>query len=216
MLRRLWLRLQVYGVAVLMTGDPGSALPEAVENRSSHKGSVRGAFRRLKPLWILLFVVGLAGAALTIAADFATLRSVKVLTASCGDLADPSLRDACVTKGHEEHLYALVLIGLAAVVMLWGAVFGRSRPAAGAVALLGAAVLVIALATDVPKVHKTGVLGQQFEEAHAAAGPGLWMEIAGGALLFVTGVVAFVARRPEGSREQRRRRERRRARASSG
>src|SRR5437764_2924466 len=161
-----------------MTGDPGNALPEAAENRSSRMAAVRG----LKPLWIVLLVAGLVGAILTIAADFATLRSVKVLTASCSDLADPRLRDTCVTTGHEEHSYALVLIGVAALVMVWGATAGRSRPAGGALALLGAAVLVIALVTDVPDIHKTGVLGQQFDEAHAEAGPGLWMETAGGAL----------------------------------
>lgn len=200
MLRRLWLRLQVYGVAVLMTGDPGNALPEAAENRSSRFVLVRG----LKPLWIVLLVGGLVGAILTIGADFVTLRSVKVLTASCNDLADPSLRDSCVTKGHEEHAYALVLIGLAALVMVWGATSGRSRPAAAALAVLGVAVLVITLGLDVPKVHKTGVLGDRFEEAHAQAGPGLWMETAGGALLFVTGAVALAAR-PRARRRRRRR-----------
>jgi hypothetical protein len=203
-LRRLSLRLQVYGVDVLMTGESGSALSETAENRSSRAASVRAGFSRLKPLWILLLGLGLAGAVLTIAADFATLRSVKVLTASCGDLADPALRGSCVTHGHEEHSYALVLIGAAALVMLWGATFGRSRPAAAAVALLGAAVLVIALVTDVPDIHKTGVLGQRFEAAHAQAGPGLWMEITGGALLFVTGAVGTAAR----PRPRRRRRAR--------
>jgi hypothetical protein len=199
-----------------MTGDPGKALPEAGGNSSSRTGAVRAAFSRSGPLWTVLLIAGMVGAVLVIAADFATLRSVKVLTASCSDLADPSLRGSCVTHGYEEHSYALVLIGSASLVMTWGATIGRSRPAAAALAVLGAAVLVIALATDVPDIHKTGVLGDRFESATAEAGPGLWMEIAGGALVFVTGIVALAATRPARSwRAERERRKRREARMSA-
>src|SRR5437867_3257123 len=119
-----------------MTGDPGNALPETAENRSSRSAAGRGVFRTLKPLWIALLLAGLVGAVLTIAADFATLRSVKVLTASCDDLADPALRGSCLTRGHEEHSWALVLIGLVALAMVWGSVIGRSRPASIALAVL--------------------------------------------------------------------------------
>ena len=56
--------------------------------------------------------MAVAGALLMIASEFATLRSVKVLTASCSDLAEPSLRGSCVTHGGEEHSYALVLLGV--------------------------------------------------------------------------------------------------------
>jgi hypothetical protein len=130
-----------------------------------------------------------------VVSEFATLRSVKVLTASCNDLADPSLRGSCVTHGGEEHAYALVLLGVVAGLMAWGAAFGKSRPAAIALIAIGAAVLAIAFLTDVPDIHKTGVLGERFDSAHATAGPGLWLEIAGGALVLVAGVVATTARR---------------------
>ena len=131
-----------------------------------------------------------------IASEFATLRTVKVLTASCNDLADPSLRGACVTHGYEEHSYALVLMGVVTLLMTYGAAIGRSRPAAGALIVIGAAVVAIALLTDVPDIHKTGVLGDRFDSAHAQAGPGLWMEIAGGALVLLAGVLATAAPRP--------------------
>jgi hypothetical protein len=147
--------------------------------------------------------MAVAGALLMIASEFATLRSVKVLTASCSDLAEPSLRGSCVTHGGEEHSYALVLLGVVSILMAWGATFGRSRPAGAALALLGAAVLAIALLTDVPDIHKTGVLGDRFESAHAVAGPGIWMEIAGGALVFAAGVIA-TSIRPARSRKRRR------------
>jgi hypothetical protein len=200
-----------------MTERPGKALPEAASDPSSRNRAGRGLFGSPDPLWIGLLAAGLAAALLMIAAEFTTLRSVSVLTASCSDLADPSLRGSCVTIGHEEHSYALVLIGVVTLVMACGATLGRSRPAAAALALLGAAVLLIALAIDVPHVHRTGVLGARFESAHAEPGPALWLEIAGGALAFATGIVATVAlprRRGRKDRQRRKRREERlRARA---
>jgi hypothetical protein len=69
---------------------------------------------------------------------------------------------------------------------------------------IGAAVLAIALGTDVPDIHKTGVLGQRFDSAHAQAGPGLWMEMAGGGLVLAAGAMATAA--AGGQRRRRRRR----------
>jgi hypothetical protein len=175
-----------------MTEGPGNPLPETAENRSSRFP----AFRRLEPVWIAVLVLGLAGAVLMVVSEFSTLRSVKVLTASCSDLAEPSLRGSCVTHGGEEHSYALVLMGVVAALMTYGAAVGRSRPAGLALLAIGAAVVAIALLTDVPDIHKTGVLGERFESAKAEAGPGLWMEIAGGALVLAAGAVATTARRP--------------------
>ena len=174
-----------------MTGESGNPLPETAENRSSRSA----AFRRLEPVWTAVLVLGILGAILMVVSEFATLRSVKVLTASCSDLADPSLRGSCVTHGGEEHAYALVLLGVVAGLMAWGAALGRSRPAGVALIAIGAAVVAIALLTDVPDIHKTGVLGERFDSAKATAGPGLYMEIIGGALVFAAGVMAAMARR---------------------
>src|SRR3954449_252882 len=127
-----------------MTGESSKALPETAENRSSRFA----ALGRLGAARIVVLLLGSLGAVLMIVSEFATLRSVKVLTASCSDLADPSLRGSCVTRGGEEHSYALVLLGIVAALMAWGAVAGASRPAAFAMIGIGAAVVVIALATD--------------------------------------------------------------------
>jgi hypothetical protein len=174
-----------------MTGESSKPLPETAENRSSRFPS----FRRLEPVWGAVLTLALLGAILMVVSEFATLRSVKVLTASCSDLADPTLRGSCVTHGGEEHSYALVLMGIVTALMAWGAVVGRSRPAGVALIAIGAAVVAIALLTDVPDIHKTGVLGERFDSAHATAGPGLWLEIAGGALVLMAGVMASTARR---------------------
>src|SRR3954451_155172 len=174
-----------------MTGESGNPLPETAENRSSRFAP----FRRLEPVWTAVLVLGLIGAILMVVSEFATLRSVKVLPASCSDLADPSLRGSCVTHGGEEHAYALVLLGIIAGLMAWGTALGRSRPAGIALIAIGAAVVAIALLTDVPDIHKTGVLGERFDSAKATAGPGLYMEIIGGALVLAAGVMAAMARR---------------------
>jgi hypothetical protein len=174
-----------------MTGESGNPLPETAENRSSRFA----AFRRVEPVWTVVLLLGLTGAVLMVVSEFTTLRSVKVLTASCSDLADPSLRSSCVTHGGEEHAYALVLMGIVAGLMAWGAAIGRSRPAGLALLAIGIAVVAIALITDVPDIHKTGVLGERFDSAHAQAGPGLWLEIAGGALALAAGAMASVVRR---------------------
>lgn len=174
-----------------MTGESGKTLPETAENRSSRFAP----FRRLEPVWAAVLVLAVVGAICMIAAEFTTLRSVKVLTASCSDLADPSLRGSCVTRGGEEHGYALVLMGIVAVLMAWGAAVGRSRPAALALIVIGAAVVAIALVTDLPDIDKTGVLGERFDSAKAEAGPALWLELAGGALVAVAGAMAAAARR---------------------
>ena len=184
-----------------MTEESGNPLPETAENRSSRFA----AFRRLEPVWTAVLVLGLVAAILMVVSEFATLRSVKVLTASCSDLADPSLRGSCVTHGGEEHSYALVLMGLVTALMAWGAAFGRSRPAAFALVAIGAAVLAIAFLTDVPDIHKTGVLGERFDSAHATPGPALYTEIIGGALALAAGVVALTARPRTLKRRTRRR-----------
>jgi hypothetical protein len=174
-----------------MTGESGNPVPETAENRSSRSR----AFRRLEPVWIAVLLLGLTGAVLMAASEFFTLRSVTVVTASCSDLAQAADRGACVTRGHEEHAYALVLMGIVAALMSWGAAVGHSRPAAIALLAIGAAVVAIALLTDVPDIHKTGVIGERFDSAKAGPGPGLWMEIAGGALVLVAGAMAVVGRR---------------------
>src|SRR4051794_5589038 len=66
-LRRCAFRLQVYGVAVLMTGESGKPLPETAENRSSRFGS----FRRLEPVWAAVLIVAILGGLLMIASEFA-------------------------------------------------------------------------------------------------------------------------------------------------
>jgi hypothetical protein len=157
-----------------------------------------------------LAILGLGGGGglLLILSDFLTLYHVDVITASCSDLASPNLRDACSTSGGGHHGYALAIIGVIVLVMAWGAAVGGSRPAAVALLALGAASLVIVLAVDLPDVHKTGIVGDQFSSASANPGFGFWLEIVGAALVAAGGLLRLLvgprARRlqPEGERQE--------------
>ena len=72
--------------------------------------------------------------------------------------------------------------------MLLGA-FGRgARPAMAAVAVCGAAALVVALGFDLPHLDDTGQVGRLYDDAAAGARAGFWLEVAGGALLVVAGL----------------------------
>ena len=129
-----------------------------------------------------------------IVSDFMTLYHVDVVTARCSDLASPNLRDACSTTGGGHHGYGLAILGAIVLVMTWGAAIGASRPAGAALLALGAAGLAIILAIDLPDIHKTGIVGDQFSSAQANPGSGFWLEIGGAALAVGAGLLRLLAR----------------------
>jgi hypothetical protein len=53
-------------------------------------------------------------------------------------------------------------------------------------------VLGLALALDLPASDDTGVIGQDYAQAQATAGIGLWFEVIGGALAILAGVLRLV------------------------
>jgi hypothetical protein len=130
-----------------------------------------------------LLAVALAGVVLLVVADFSTLITVKVSQAST---------PYHVVKGHQEHTWVMALVGLLAVPMLYGAVAGRSRPAWAAVAVLGLVAVLIALIHDAPDLSKTGVCGQRFEDCHAGAATGFYLETLGAVLLVLAGGTALL------------------------
>jgi hypothetical protein len=171
----------------------GTVAPRAGENAS--RGFPAG-FRRLGASRLAILVLGGGGGLLLIVSDFLTLYHVDVVTASCSDLASPNLRDACSTSGGGHHGYALAILGAIALVMAWGAAMGASRPAGIALLVLGAVALAIVLAVDLPDIHKTGIVGDQFSSAKANPGSGFWLEIVGAALVAGAGLLRLLARPP--------------------
>ena len=127
-------------------------------------------------------------------AEVTTVISVDLKTTSCAGIYDtnPSLADDCNQIGFERHSVALLLLGLLTFVMGSGAAFGRSRPAAMALIAIGVVVLGLALALDLPASNDTGVIGQDYAEAHATVGPGFWFEVLGGAFAVLAGLLRVI------------------------
>jgi hypothetical protein len=148
------------------------------------------------------FVLGAAlagaaflGAILLIVADLSTLIEIKVLT-----VAKQSI------SGGSHHSYALLILGIFALPMAYGASRGDSRPAMAALAAIGLVALVIMLAVDLPDIHKTGVIGQRFTDASASPKSGFYLETLGAFLLLIAGSAGLFLSSP--SRSARPRRER--------
>lgn len=168
-------------------------------------GRLLGTLRAAGPVTILVFLLGTAGAVLLLVTEFSTIAEVDVLTTgTCREIADPAVKEACRTTGIEQHGGAFLLLGALALLMTFGVSRRGSRPAAVALLIIGAVVLAFSLARDVPKTQKEGLVGQSYNDAKAGPGSGLYTEIAGGALLILTGGIALVRRPPAESPEPRR------------
>ena len=133
-----------------------------------------GAVARFAPLAALV-VAALA----LIVAEFLTLREIMAVTA---------VPEGGRTSGGAHHGYALAVVGVAALPMSVGAVLGGSRPAALALAVLGALALFIALVVDLPSLNETGLIGRTYDLAVASPGPGFWVELAGAVVLLLGGL----------------------------
>jgi hypothetical protein len=134
----------------------------------------------ISPYAIAVATAALLAGVFMLLAEVTTVISVDLRTTSCEGIYDtnPSLADDCSQVGFERHSVALLLLGLLTFAMGSGAAFGRSRPAA--------------LALDLPASDDTGVIGQDYAQAHASAGIGLWFEIVGGALAVLAGVLRVI------------------------
>jgi hypothetical protein len=141
----------------------------------------------------LAAVLAVAGIVLLVVAEFSVV--VRVVVGSL------ETERRSVT-GHADHGYALLIVAVAAIAMTLGAL-GGARAAAGALIVLGAVALAVALAIDLPKTRESGQLPESvaFEDAHAKAGPGLALELAGGAALVLAGGLLLAG--PGGSRRAR-------------
>lgn len=124
-----------------------------------------------------LFVATLVACGLLIAAEFARLNEIQILTVT----------EQGVKVG-SNHNYALAIIAVAAAVMAVGA-FRGARPAAFALAVLGLAALLVVVIVDLPEVGREGLFGRDYEGAKAVKATGFYLETAGAVLLLATGVL---------------------------
>jgi hypothetical protein len=139
-------------------------------------------------------VAALAGAVLMLLTEVTTVVSVDVAVGSCDSIYDtsPDLADDCRQTGFERSSVALLLLGLLTLAMGSGAALGRSRPAAVALVVIGVVVIGIALLVDLPASDDTGLIGRRYAAAEATAGPGLWLELVGGALAVAAGLLRLL------------------------
>jgi hypothetical protein len=128
-----------------------------------------------------------AGALLLIAAEFVTVREVVIVTVVPPDGVD---------TGGDMHLYALGLLGVAILVMSYGAVVRGARPAAVALLVLAIAACVIVLAVDLPVIDDAGRYVRTHEGAQAQPAIGFYFETLGAALVLI-GAVSVLVLRPQ-------------------
>ena len=131
-------------------------------------------------LRVALLALTVVACVLLIVAEFTDLNEIRIVTVT---------REGVGVGGH--HGYALLIIALASLVMGYGA-FRGSRPAGIALAVLGAAALLVVLLVDLPDVDATGLYGRDYEQAESQAAIGFYLETAGAILLLVAGVLTAV------------------------
>jgi hypothetical protein len=133
-------------------------------------------------------------AVLLVVTEFSTIASVDVADGSCEVINDasPENADRCELSGFERHGGSFILLGLLAAAVAWGAGLGGSRPAAFALIAVGILVLAWALAFDLPEADEEGIL-RTYEGARGSAGPGLTLEIVGGGLAVLAGLIRLLA-----------------------
>ena len=146
--------------------------PAAVSENSIH------SVARYAPLVPLV-----AGALLLILAEFLTVREIKAVT-----VVPPGGTES----GGALHGYALGIIGVAILVMSYGAVVRGARPAAIALLVLAVVACGIVLFVDRPVLDDTGLIGRTYDLAEARPAIGFYLESLGAALVLVGAVATLL------------------------
>ena len=203
-------------------GD-AQASPEATRDDSSRSrprptsrtAGIPGRIWRSGRWGRLVLGLGIASAILLFIAELATLSYRTIGIGACGSRVEHGI---CETTGGDAHSYALWLLALVVLVFSLGVALGRSRAAALGTLVCGAIALGIALLVDLPDLDSLRGLDATYTQVRAHTGAGFWLEIAGGALAMLTGLIGLRgsgapprAREPdpvdpETAREERRRR----------
>jgi hypothetical protein len=125
---------------------------------------------------LVSFAAVLIGSALLIVAEFSTLRGVRALQA-----------DVLRVSARGNHGYALLVIAVLALPVAVWAVLRRSRLAALALIIAGAAAAYVVLAIDRPVLGSTAPADQFYSSTSAWTGIAIYLESAGAALLLAAG-----------------------------
>jgi hypothetical protein len=183
--------------------------PEAESEYSREHGADRGGEagwqRRFTRYRATVLTLGVTGAAVLIAAEFAPLLHVRTIAAR------PRVVQTLQAGPH--HGWALLPIAALALGLSGWVWRTGNRVGLAALALLGVAALVVTLAADLPDVHATGLVGTSatgLTNAQAHAALGLYLETLGGAVLLLAaaaGALLKPTRTASGHRGRRARKE---------
>jgi hypothetical protein len=164
----------------------------AVRPRRSEAG-IAGRIRASGPHAWLVLALGLASAVLLFVTELTRLSYRTIGIGACDSrVQNPGV---CTTDGGDAHHHIFWLLAAAVLFFAFGAAVGGSRPAGAALAACGTAVLIVAVAIDLPKLDDLRGLDATYTEVAAHTGTGFWLELVGGALAVVAGVLGMRRRR---------------------
>jgi hypothetical protein len=170
-------------------GDDSRA--SAVRPRDSEAG-ILGRIRASGVSGWAILGLASASAVLLFLSEIATLSYRTIGIGGCESRVNPGV---CTTTGADAHGHALWLIALLVLVFGFGAAIGRSRPAGLAVAVCGLVVLGIALLGDAPDLGDVRGLDATYTQVAAHTGSAFWLELVGGGLAVLAGLLGM-RRRP--------------------
>jgi len=163
--------------------------PETTNQDSRGPRVRRAGISGLDPLGLALAAAAFIGAVLLVVSDFTTLFKVHTdagVTVSNG-----------LVKGHENHSYSMLIIGLASLPLAYAATRYGSRPAMTGLAALGLIAVVIAVGFDLSDATGTNTLARTFENASGSPAVGFYLETLGAALLIISGGGGLVLTAPD-------------------
>jgi hypothetical protein len=158
-----------------MSAPPREATNDYSTGSRPSRGGLRGLFDGSPAGRLALAGLALVAIVLLLISSFLTLISIST-----------GLSTLKTRTGFDHHSVTMLLLGLAAVPMLIGALRG-ARPAMIALAMIGIVVVVIALTVDLPDALDEGLYGERYEGAEASPGAGFFVETLGGVLLLLAG-----------------------------
>jgi hypothetical protein len=150
--------------------------PEAKAEYSRAPADSGAVSANVSPIPRPILIGALLGALLLLVAEFTPLYEVRTA-------ASPGPIKSIGTGSHQA--YALLPIGLLAVVLIYGAWRHHSRSALMAIGVLGVIALLVALLGDLPDAHTSGLIGNSARYTLATSSPkaGLYLETLGAGIL---------------------------------
>jgi hypothetical protein len=184
----MWV-IKLFAALIALLAELGAVAGSwlAERTRAIVPAAARGLERHVTPLSTVAFV-GIAAAVGLGVSQFFDYHGVAVdapnYAGEVGGVADVPIVGTETTGS--AHLWVLIPVAVAAVVLIIGAYRGEKR-LAGAVALCGLFGLAVALAIDLPQGLDAGRPGLAFSGSDAQLLQGFWAEVACSAVLMLCG-----------------------------